>query len=187
MENIITNKKFIVAITGASGAIYAYYLLHNLNKLNFNNNVSVIFSDNAKLVWELELNKKYDFNFKLFNNNDFTAPCASGSNNYDSMIICPCSTGTLSRIANGISSDLISRTADVMLKEQRKLILVVRETPYNIIHIENMLKLAKAGAIIYPASPYFYNKPKTIHTLINQFVLRLLNKIDIPVNFDKWK
>ena len=131
-------KKIIIAVGGASGAIYAKLLF---DKLNNNNDVSVslIFSDNAKEIWKSELNnvKLSKYNFKIYDNTDFTAPFASGSAKFDTMIIIPSSMGIIGRIATGISNDLITRAADVILKEQKKLIVVPRETPYNLIHIEN--------------------------------------------------
>ena len=152
------------------------------------NKVAVIFSDNAKLVYNYELNTDYkqDINFKIYENNDFFAPFASGSSLYDTMIICPCTMGTLGRIANGISNDLITRASDVILKERRKLILVLRETPFNIIHINNMKIITEAGGIICPANPSFYMKPVNIEQLIYSVISRVLVLSGFEINNHGW-
>ncbi|NLA25505.1 MAG: UbiX family flavin prenyltransferase, partial [Bacteroidales bacterium] len=163
-------QKIIIAITGASGSIYAKTLIEQVvkhsNQIDINN-LALVFSETGKKVFEYETKTKIESlgNFKIYENNDFFAPMASGSSSYDSMIIVPCSMGTLGRIANGTSDNLISRTADVMLKEKRKLICVPRETPYNLIHIKNIEKIILAGGIILPASPSFYSLPKTLEDL----------------------
>lgn len=168
------NKKIVVAVTGASGAIYASTLLEKLSKLKLE--VSVIFSEKAFEIWEYELGNTSwkNSSFKIYKNNDFYAPFASGSSTFETMIICPCSMGTLGRIAHGTSDDLIARAADVILKERRKLIIVPREAPYNLIHIRNMQSLTETGAIICPASPSFYAKPTTIQELITSITDRIL-------------
>ena len=159
-------RKIIIAITGASGAIYAELLLKFLSQQE-NIEVGVIMSDNAKTVWQHELNNENfsDFPFTFYHKNDFNAPFASGSAKYDTMVVIPCSMGTLGRIANGISNDLLTRAADVILKERRKLVLVARETPYNLIHINNMKTVTEAGGIICPATPSFYSQPSTIEAV----------------------
>lgn len=170
--------KIIVAITGASGAIYAKILLDKLCSLNDQiETVGIVMSDNAKEVWKFELgNTDYEkLPFKLYNKSDFFAPFASGSAKYDTMIICPCSMGTLARIASGISNDLTTRAADVILKERRKLILMTRDTPLNLIHINNMKIVTEAGGIICPASPSFYSKPQNIEALAATVVDRVLD------------
>ena len=172
------NRKIIVAVTGASGAVYAQQLLLKLRNLkNPPEEIAVIFSDTAKDVWEYETGAKYiaEPPAKEFSNKIFYAPFASGSSHYDTMIICPASMGTTGRIANGTSDDLIVRAADVILKERRKLIVVPRETPYNYIHIKNMESLTLAGAIICPASPSFYSKPQTINELVMTVVDRIID------------
>lgn len=154
-----TDRKIILAITGASGSVYAKTLLEQLKDLNNPPiEIAVIFSDNAKSIWEYETGTKFKAipPAKAYKNSDFYAPFASGSSNYDTMIICPASMGITGRIANGTSDDLIARAADVMLKERRRLILVPRETPYNLIHIKNMEALTLAGAIVCPASPHLH-------------------------------
>ena len=154
--------KIVVAVTGASGSIYAKVLFDKLQALAGQiEDVGVIMSDNAKSIWEHEFNNS-DYKkipFKIYSKNDFSAPFASGSANYRTMIICPCSMGTLGRIASGISNCLVTRSADVILKERRKLILVPRETPYNLMHINNMKTITEAGGIICPATPSFYSHP----------------------------
>src|SRR5436309_663968 len=152
-------QKIVVAITGASGSIYSKVLLDKLALLKEQVvEVGVVMSDNAKQVWKFELkNSDYEhLPFRLYDKNDFSAPFASGSSRYNALIVCPCSMGTLGRIAAGISNDLTTRAADVMLKERRKLILITRDTPLSLIHINNMKIVTEAGAIICPASPSFY-------------------------------
>lgn len=156
-------KKTVVAITGASGSIYADNLLKKLLTIKEQwNELSVVMTTNAREVWKTELaNEAWkDFPVKVYGVTDFNAPFASGSGQYDTMIIIPCSMGTLGRIASGISNDLISRAADVVLKERRKLICVVRDTPYNLIHIRNMETVTLAGGIICPATPSFTASPE---------------------------
>lgn len=171
-------KKIVVAIGGSSGSIYAKLLLDKLQNLeNQWSNVAIVMSDNAKYNWEYELgNQSYkNYPFKFYEKMDFNAPFASGSAQYDTMIICPCSMGLMARVATGISNDLVTRAADVILKERRKLIIVPREAPYNIIHINNMKTLTEAGAIICPATPSFYSKPQTIEELAATVVDRILD------------
>src|SRR5664280_2367412 len=131
-------RKIVLAITGASGSIYAYKLLNRLHEIQAPiEEIAVVFSDTGKEIWKAEIGSEFhnEGAAKEFNNNTYYAPFASGSSQYDTMIICPSSMGTLGRIANGTSDDLIARTADVMLKERRKLIIVPRETPFSLIHI----------------------------------------------------
>jgi 4-hydroxy-3-polyprenylbenzoate decarboxylase len=182
-------KKIVVAITGASGAIYAKLLLEKLQQLNTQiAEVGVIMSDNAKQVWEFELdNRDYaGYPFKFYAKNDFMAPFASGSARFDTMVIVPCSMGTLGRIASGTSDDLICRAADVILKERRKLILVARDTPLNLVHIRNMQTVTEAGGIICPAIPSFYSKPKTIEELALTVVNRVIDLIGLENESYQW-
>ncbi len=182
-------RKIVVAVTGASGSIYAKILLRKLLEIEEQfNEVAVIFSANAQEIWKFELNEKYvpAPPFKLYEKSNFYAPFASGSSDFDTLIVCPCSMGTLGRIAHGVSDDLITRTADVMLKEKRKLILVPRETPFNLIHIENMKTVTLAGAVICPANPSFYSKPKTIDELVETVVERVLNLAGFAINSFRW-
>jgi len=172
------NRKIILAITGASGSIYAEKLLRKLQALeNGPKEIAVIFSDTAKEIWLEETGNKFTPGnpAKEYNNESFYAPFASGSSQFDTMIICPASMGTIGRIANGTSDNLIARTADVMLKERRRLIIVPRETPYSLIHINNMKTLTLAGAIICPATPSFYSNPKTIDDLVMTVVDRIID------------
>ena len=182
-------KKIIVAITGASGSVYAKLLLDSLLKLADQlEKVGVVMSDNAKEVWRFELgNEDYDlYPFTFYPKMDFNAPFASGSAKYDTMIIIPCSMGTLGRIASGVSDDLITRAADVILKERRKLILAIRDTPYNLIHIKNMEIITLAGGIICPATPSFYSKPTTIEQLVATVVHRMIDLAGLQLNTYRW-
>jgi flavin prenyltransferase len=172
------DRKIVLAITGASGSIYALKILEKLhNAHNPPQKVAVIFSETGKQIWKSETGNSFHAEgaAKEYQNNSYFAPFASGSSQYDTMIICPASMGCLGRIANGTSEDLISRTADVMLKERRKLIIVPRETPYSLIHLENMKKLTLAGAIICPASPSFYSGPASISDLVMTVVERIMD------------
>ena len=185
----MSSRKIVVAITGASGSIYANLLLKKLQLIKDQwDEVAIVFSDNAKTVWKTELdNEAYTaFDFPVFEKNDFNAPFASGSGRFDTMIIIPCSMGTLGRIANGISGDLITRAADVILKERRKLICVVRETPYNLIHIKNMETITLAGGIICPATPSFYSKPKTIDDVAATVVDRVIDLAGFDIQSFRW-
>lgn len=181
--------RVIVGITGASGAIYGKLLLEKLVLLKDQvGECVVIFSGNAKPVWEYELGPLdlATIPFTVFEHDNFFAPPASGSAPYDVMIICPCTMGTMGRIASGVSNDLMTRAADVTLKENRKLILVPRETPFNLIHIRNMELLAQAGATICPASPSFYNHPETIDQLAMTVIDRVLTLAGFNVRTFHW-
>ena len=180
----------IVAITGASGSIYAKLLLDELYHFRLKGQaeqVSVVFSEKAKEVWAHEIGAFSDeFQYTVHDNNDFNAPFASGSSLFDLMIVCPCSMGTMGRIAGGLSDTLIARAADVILKERRKLILVIRENPLNLIHINNMQILTQAGAIIAPASPSFYSKPGSIDELAMTVVDRTLQLSGLEKDVYRW-
>ena len=183
-------KKIIVAITGASGSIYAKVLFDNLLKLSDQiEKVGVVMSDNAKEVWQFELgNTDYDnYSFDFYQKMDFNAPFASGSAKFDTMIIIPCSMGTLGRIAHGISNDLISRAADVVLKERRKLIAVVRDTPFSLIHINNMKIVTEAGGIICPANPSFYSIPKSLEDVAQTVVSRVVDLAGLEQDTYRWQ
>lgn len=182
-------KKIVIAVTGASGAIYAKLLLDKLQQLSSQiSEVGVVMSDNARQVWQLELdNEDYkNYPFKFYDKNDFMAPFASGSARFDTMVIVPCSMGTLGRIAGGISNDLTTRAADVILKERRKLILVARDTPLNLIHIRNMETVTLAGGIICPAVPSFYSKPKTIEDVAMTVVSRIIDLMGLENDSYRW-
>ncbi len=181
--------KIVVAITGASGSVYSKVLLDKLLDIKDQwADLSVVLTENAKEVWKTEMdNDDYkNYPVKMYTSQDFMAPFASGSGQYDIMIIVPCSMGTLGRIAGGISNDLISRAADVILKERRKLICVVRDTPYNLIHIRNMETVTLAGGIICPATPSFYSKPATIEEVAATVVDRVLDLAGLTINTYRW-
>ncbi|HLO82583.1 MAG TPA: UbiX family flavin prenyltransferase [Chitinophagaceae bacterium] len=182
-------RKLVLAVTGASGSIYFKLLLDKLSQLNGQwDQLAIVMSDNAREVWETELgNSDYkNYPFPIYNKNDFSAPFASGSGKFDTMIIVPCSMGTLGRIASGISNDLITRAADVVLKERRKLICVVRETPYNLVHIRNMETVTLAGGIICPATPSFYSKPQTVEEVAATVVDRVLDLAGFDIKTFRW-
>lgn len=204
------NRKIIVAITGASGVVYAVKLLERLRSLRAADTlrvaqpkvkaeqsnllpetlqeVAVILTGNAEDIMLYETGAGYtpSGNEKLWSNKDFNAPFASGSSSYDTMIICPASMGMVGRIAHGVSDDLITRAADVMLKERRRLILVPRETPYSLIHINNMKLLTEAGAIICPATPSFYSRPQTIDDLVMTVIERVLTLAGFTIDAYRW-
>ena len=185
----MTKRKIVVAITGASGAIYARLLLQKLQQLNSQiTEVAIVMSDNAKQVWQFELdNTDYDqLPYKIYAKHDFMAPFASGSARFDTMVIVPCSMGTLGRIAGGISDDLITRAADVILKERRKLILVARDMPLNLIHIRNMQTVTEAGGVICPAIPSYYSKPKTVEEVAMTVVNRVIDLIGLEHESYRW-
>ncbi len=184
-----------VAITGASGSAYGIRLLECL--LQSGNRVYLMISSAAEIVLPLETGIKLPAEPKeaqlllsellhaeegqltLFGQDEWTAPVASGSNPPQAMVVAPCTAGTLSAIACGASNNLIERAADVMLKERRKLILLIRETPLSAIHLENMLKLARLGVITMPASPGFYNRPQQVEELVDFMVARVLDQLGI--------
>ena len=182
-------NKIVIAVTGASGSIYAKVLFERMTQLKEQvEAVCVVMSDNAKQVWEHELGNNHYKNipFKLYDKGDFSAPFASGSARYNTMIVCPCSMGTLARIATGISNDLTTRAADVMLKERRKLILITRDTPLSLIHINNMKTVTEAGAIVCPASPSFYSKPESIEAVAATVIDRALDLAGLKIDTFRW-
>ncbi len=182
-------NKIVIAIAGASGSIYARLMIEKLLQMKDQwQELAVVMSDNAREIWETELDNTDFQNYpvKYYTNKDFSAPFASGSGQYNTMIIVPCSMGTLGRIAGGISNDLITRAADVILKERRKLICVIRDTPYNLIHIQNMERITIAGGIICPATPSFYSKPKTIEELSSTVVDRVLDLAGLDIKTFRW-
>jgi len=182
-------RKIVVAITGASGSIYANLLIEKLLAIRPQwETVSIVMTKNARTVWETELeNDAYrHFPLTIFETDDFMAPFASGSARYDTMIIIPCSMGTLGRIASGISTDLITRAADVILKERRKLICVIRDMPYNLIHIRNMETVTLAGGIICPATPSFYSKPNSIQAVAATVADRVIDLAGFDQTSFRW-
>jgi len=185
----MTKQKIIIAVTGASGAVYANLLIQQIIGLSEQiESCGLVFTDCGKSVWDYELGKikRENIPFKIYDNNDFFAPFASGSAAYDTMIICPCTMGSLGRIANGISSDLITRAADVMLKERKKLILVTREMPLSLIHINNMKSVTEAGGIICPASPSFYGGEQKTEEILGTVVNKILNLCGLKINGYRW-
>lgn len=182
-------NKVVVAITGASGSIYVKLLLEKFFAIKDQwDDLAIVMTENAKQVWETELGNDHykNLSVKKYSTTDFNAPFASGSGKFNTMIIIPCSMGTLGRIAAGVSNDLITRAADVILKERRKLICVVRDTPYSLIHIRNMETITLAGGIICPATPSFYSLPKTIDELSATVVDRALDLAGFDIKTFRW-
>ena len=178
-----------MAISGASGSIYPKLIIEKLLKVKDQwEALSVVMSSNAKDIWKSEIGHEDYVNYPVsfYDKYDFSAPFASGSARYNIMIVAPCSMGTLGRIATGISNDLVTRAADVVLKERRKLILMVRDTPYSLIHIKNMEQVTLAGGIICPATPSFYSMPKTIEELAATVVDRALDLAGIDIQSYRW-
>ncbi len=181
--------KLVIAVGGSSGSIYAKSLLDRLTQLTRQiEAVGIVMSDNAKFNWEYELgNRDFEqYPFDFYDKMNFMAPFASGSAQYGSMIVCPCSMGIMGRIATGISNDLTTRAADVILKERRRLILVPRDTPYSLIHINNMKTITEAGGIICPASPSFYSRPKTMEEVAATVTDRVLDLAGLDLKSYRW-
>jgi 4-hydroxy-3-polyprenylbenzoate decarboxylase len=175
--------KLVVAVGGASGSVYAKRLLDALalhGQAVGDLEVGLCVSRSGEEVWRHELGGEPQYPFQRWGLRDFRAPFASGSAGWDGMVVIPCSTGGLARIAHGISDDLIGRAADVMLKERRKLVLVVRETPLSLVHLENMAAVTRAGAVVLPASPSFYSRPTTLEALLDTVVGRVLDQLGLP-------
>jgi 4-hydroxy-3-polyprenylbenzoate decarboxylase len=189
ISQTIIMRRVVLAVTGASGSIYASLLIDRMLSIKEQwIDFSLVLTENAKEVWKTELgNESFkEKGLKIYNKNDFNAPFASGSGQYDTMIIAPCSMGTLGRIAAGISNDLITRAADVVLKERRKLICMARETPYNLIHIKNMEAITLAGGIICPATPSFYSQPKTVEDVAATVTDRILDLAGFDIKTFRW-
>ncbi len=178
----------LVAMTGASGAILGIKFLEELQKLRIE--TELIISERAEIIikteTEYDIGEVRDLATKNYDVNDLTAAPASGSYRVDKMVVIPCSMKTLAAVANGYTDNLISRVADVMIKERRKLILVVRETPLNAIHLENMLKLTRLGVVIFPPIPSFYHKPQNIDDIINHTIGRILDQAGIELDIKRW-
>jgi 4-hydroxy-3-polyprenylbenzoate decarboxylase len=199
--------KLVVAVGGASGSVYAKRLLDALVPMANTVEIGLVFTRSGDEVWKHEIGEvptclgnlpgvpepsreelgrakpslpHASYPFKRYGLRDFRAPFASGSAGWDAMVVIPCSTGGLARIAHGISDDLVGRAADVMLKERRKLVLVVRETPLSTIHLENMLTVTRAGAVVLPAAPSFYSKPTSIEAVLDTVVGRVLDQLGLP-------
>jgi len=180
-------KKIIVSITGASGAIYGIRLLEILKKCEIETHLIISKSANLTIATETsfsiyDIKKLADY---VYHPSDIAAKISSGSFKVNGMIIAPCSMKTLSAIATGLENDLIMRSASVIIKEQKKLALMVRETPFSAIHLENMLKLARIGVAICPPVPAFYNNPATLDDIINHSVARILDLFNIETNLVK--
>lgn len=182
-------KKIVLGISGSSGSIYAHLLIKKLASLEDQwDAVGIIMSKNAMINWKLEIGTNLELpeRMKLYESNDFTAPFASGSAKYDTMIVCPCSMGTLARIASGVSNDLMTRAADVILKERRKLLLIPRETPLNLIHLRNMVTITECGGIIIPAIPSFYSNPTSLDEVLYTVVDRVLDLAGLDIPSKRW-
>jgi len=192
------SRAIAVALTGASGIQYGLRLIECL--LRADREVQVLYSRAAQVVAAMEaglhlptrpeeaqelLKSRFqarEGQLAVFGRQQWTAPVASGSNPPQALVVCPCTTGTLASIAHGISEDLIDRVADVMLKERRQLILVVRETPFSAIHLQNMLAVTQAGAVVMPANPGFYYKPESVDDLLDFMVARILDHLQVSHN-----
>ncbi len=174
--------KLVVGISGASGAPYARRLLDFLAAHGEAHGISVdlVFTATGRQVWKQEIGSEPRYPWTVWKSHDFTAPFASGSARYDAMVVIPCSAGALSRIAYGMSMDLLGRAADVMLKEGKRLLLVLRETPISLVHARAMVQAIEAGAVVLPASPSFYSGPRTIEELVDTVVSRVLDRLGLP-------
>lgn len=183
----MSQRKIVIGIGGSSGSIYAKILLDKLKSFQ-NLTVGVVMSENAKENWRIELGEFNikDYPFKFYEKNNFYAPFASGSAQYDTMIICPSSMGLVGRIANGVSTDLMTRAADVVLKERRRLIIVPREMPWSLIHLRNLTTITEAGGIVCPAIPSFYSNPSDIHALCETVVDRILDLAQLDHPSYRW-
>ena len=171
-------SRYVLGVTGASGGIYATRTAMHLHRCG--HDVTLIVTHPGKQVLEYEgQNALYDYCKDVCNVDEFFAECASGSANYAGMAVVPCSMGTLGRIAAGTSDNLLVRAADVCLKERRPLVIVPREMPYNLIHIENMKRVTLAGAVVIPASPQFYSKPATMEELVDTVVAKILKHLGV--------
>ena len=179
--------RVIVGVSGASGAVYARKVIDAL--LEKNVDVSLVFSRNGRLVWEHEVGvDPRELGVTMYGGADMTAPIASGSAQFDAMVVVPCSSGCIGRIAHGLSTNLIGRAADVMLKERRKLVLVLRESPYSLPVIKNMVAATEAGALVLPASPSFYSMPADMDALLDTVVARVLDQLGVENTVSpRWK
>lgn len=191
---MVSTGRVMVAISGASGMVYARRMLEVLPRAY--ETIYLTASDNALAIMQQELNVRDlpgltaqslipDSKFQILSSSDLFAPPASGSHEYDGLVVIPCSMGLVGRIASGVSDDLVTRAADVCLKERRKLVLVVRETPLSLVHLRNMTALAEAGATILPASPAFYNAPQSIDDLVDLVVDRALRALGCEIRLTR--
>lgn len=178
----MTKKRLVVGISGASGAPYAQRLLGHLRAMPAEQapEVEIVLSRTAEQVWSHECGgHPRDLGFPVYEGRDYAAPFASGSARRDAMLVLPASMSVIARIAHGISDDLLTRAADVTLKERRPLVLVARETPYSAIHLENMLAVTRAGAVVLPASPSFYARPQSLADAMDTVLARILDQLGI--------
>lgn len=177
----------VVAVTAASGSIYARLLVESLAASGDVGRIALVYSENARAVAEHEgVAMPADAKIVEYSNSDLFASPASGSAAWDAMVVVPSSVGTVGRIAGGVSQTLIERAADVMLKERRRLVFVVRETPYSLVHLRNMVALTEAGAVIVPASPSFYSKPATVEELCRTVVERVVALLGVKAEHYEW-
>lgn len=177
----------VVAVTAASGSIYARLLVESLAASGDVGRIALVYSENARAVAEHEgVAMPADAKIVEYSNSDLFASPASGSAAWDAMVVVPSSVGTVGRVAGGVSQTLIERAADVMLKERRRLVFVVRETPYSLVHLRNMVALTEAGAIIVPASPSFYSKPATVEELCRTVVERVVALLGVKAEHYEW-
>jgi 4-hydroxy-3-polyprenylbenzoate decarboxylase len=179
------SRRIVVAVSGASGAPYARRVLDFLRDEGeaLGLETHVVFTKFGRLVWADEVGTDPSVEYPSFPTyvpGDMTAPFASGSAGFDAMVVVPCSAAAVARIASGVSSDLVSRAADVMLKERRKLVLVLRESPYNLIQLRNMVAVTEAGALVMPASPSFYSAPRSVDELLDTVTARILDQLGVP-------
>lgn len=188
--NSKNHQKIVLGIAGSSGSIYAKLLMDFLHDYPTKLTVGVVKSTNAQVNWDIEINKesiqdRYP-KFTFYSQHDFNAPFASGSAGYTAMVICPSSMGTVGRVAHGLSNDLMTRSADVILKERRTLILVPRETPFSLIHLRNLTIIAESGGTIIPAIPSYYSKPQTIDEVAMTVVSRILDHLGLSQDTYRW-
>lgn len=184
-------RKIVLGITGASGAIYARAMVEALRAVRQPLTLAAVLSSTASEVWAHELGGSLgDWlaarEVPVFAGRDYSAPFASGSARWDSMVIVPCSMSTVAKVAHGISDDLLTRAADVMLKERRRLLLVARETPLSVIHLENMLAVSRAGALVLPATPSFYRRPVSVDEVVDSVIARILDQLDLEHDTPRW-
>ena len=178
------SRRIVIGVTGASGSPYAARVLDFLQAHGGELDLEphVVFTKFGRLVWgdEVGTDPREAYDFPVYQPTDMLAPFASGSAGFEAMVVVPCSAGTLARIAAGVSVDLVGRAADVMLKERRKLLLVLRESPYNLVHLRNMVAVTEAGAQVMPASPSFYSAPQTVEAVLDTVTARILDQIGVP-------
>jgi len=180
----VSTRRLVIGVTGASGAPYAQRVLDFFaaHAAELSIEPHVVFTKFGRLVWadEVGTDARERYDFPVYAPGDMTAPFASGSAGFDAMAVVPCSAGSLARIATGVSTDLVSRAADVMLKERRRLVLVVRESPLNLVQLRNMVAVTEAGAVVMPASPSFYSAPRGVTAVLDTVTARILDQLSVP-------